>query len=213
MLWTSRQHAFWKLVSPFHSLAPCSWGSSALLRAQAGLEEAKRKVLREIGFCSNSWGLGGFLLWTGNKTLLHDIIPGKLHQWPLTKCSWCAHASHSVELHPVFTFELEKLRNTCLIMLVFGNKTWEIPSYHITSYHMLIYIYIRTYVYLLLVAKICLRQADRWRASNQMRSSRFQKTIRASQDSKGPLLPIQNLSARLGAVAIWKLQGNQRWIV
>ena len=76
-----------------------------------------------------------------------------------------------------------------------------IISYHVISY-VNIYIYIRTYVYLLLVAKICLRQADRWRASNQMRSSRFQKTIRASQDSKGPLLPIQNLSARLGAVAI-----------
>ena len=73
-----------------------------------------------------------------------------------------------------------------------------IISYHVISLY--IYLY---YVYLLLlVAKFCLRQADRWRASNQMRSSRFQKTIRASQDSKGPLLPIQNLSARLGAVAI-----------
>ena len=82
--WTFRQHASWKHVNPFHSLAACSRGSFAPLRAQARLEEAKTKVLRGFGFSSKSWGLAGVLLRTGHKALLHDIVPGKLNQWPLT---------------------------------------------------------------------------------------------------------------------------------
>ena len=82
--WTFRQHASWKHVNPFHSLAACSRGSSAPLRAQARLEEAKTKVLREFGFSSKSWGLAGVLLRTGHKALLHDIIPGKFNKLPLT---------------------------------------------------------------------------------------------------------------------------------
>jgi hypothetical protein len=49
-------------IVPFHSLAACSRGSSAPLRAQAGFDEAKTKVLRVMGFSSKSWGLAGFLV-------------------------------------------------------------------------------------------------------------------------------------------------------
>ena len=105
-------------------------------------------MLRGIGFSSKSWGLTGIILWTGLKAFLHDIIPGKLHRWPLTKRSSCAHAGGSVELHSVCTFELEKLHNdlfssafpqsyTCLIMLVTVTQTWEIILFHFVSYHII----------------------------------------------------------------------------
>ena len=115
-----------------------------------GLKKQKTKVLRGIGFSSKSWGLTEIILWTGLKAFLHDIIPGKLHRWPLTKCSSCAHAGGSVELHSVCTFELEKLHNdlfssafaqsyTCLIMLVTVTQTWEIILFHFVSYHIISY--------------------------------------------------------------------------
>ena len=112
--WTFRQHASWKHVNPFHSLAACSRGSSALCVLKQGLKKLQRKCwggLVSVAKARKSWGLAGILLRTGHK-LFTRHHSGKIEPVTVDIFPWCVHASNTVGPHPSFTFELEKLRNS-----------------------------------------------------------------------------------------------------
>ena len=122
-----------------------------------GLKKRRRKCWVGLVLVAKAGAWREFFYELDLKAFLHDIIPGKLHRWPLTKCSSCAHAGDSVELHPVCTFELEKLRSdvfssafpqsyACLIMLVTATQTWEIISFHFMSYHIMSYHILLSYL-------------------------------------------------------------------